>query len=268
MKRAVRLLCAVATREGPQNYLGARWVRFVLGRYRDPKARRKAALRLLALSPHYFYSTKPLWFRMNELELESARNHTSREVIANEILGRYLHSTDVALDYGCGPGYLAFVVSEMVAGVVAVDISQGVLECAQALHGAPNIEYVTPDHLDTGFVDVAYSFAVMQHLSRGSAELAFRKIAGALKPGGRAVIHVVVDCPGWHSEQEWLQDRSFRGRFRYRYGLHCFKRSFEEYCAIMQPLGFTDIQITPAASLTTVADDISLQQIITAVKSP
>lgn len=47
-----------------------------------------------------------------------------------------------------------------------VDISLGVLACAEVLNAAPNITYETPADATrrTDIVDLAYSCAVVQHL--------------------------------------------------------------------------------------------------------
>jgi hypothetical protein len=61
--------------------------------------REHVALRLLSVSPHYFYGP--------DVRVEDARNRESRQALADTLVLPYLTSDTRVLDYGCGPGYLA-----------------------------------------------------------------------------------------------------------------------------------------------------------------
>ncbi len=67
-----------ATWGGSQNFLGAGWVAGVVDNAPVP-ARESVALRLLALSPHYFYD--------RDVRCEHARNRRSRQILADAVVG-------------------------------------------------------------------------------------------------------------------------------------------------------------------------------------
>ena len=135
-RTASDVLVSRATWGGSQNFLGARWVEWVVGNA-PQHARDRVALRFLALSPHYFYD--------RDLPAEAERNRRSRQILADELIVPHQTAGARLLDYGCGPGYLAAAVARQAGHVDAVDISRGVLACARALNGAPNITFSTPD---------------------------------------------------------------------------------------------------------------------------
>ncbi|HEV7928940.1 MAG TPA: class I SAM-dependent methyltransferase, partial [Nitrosospira sp.] len=184
--------------EGPQTYLSAKWISVFLNRFSERK-KRKWALRVLSLSPHYFtYSAHPAYRTRRKnfyLEREFEETIDSRQKIYDLILKGYLDKEMVVLDYGCGPGVLARIVSDGTKKVYGCDISTGVLTCAEILSPAPNLEYVISDEagmngIPDGSVDVVYSFAVIQHLSREAIEIVFENCYRKLKPGGKVLIHV------------------------------------------------------------------------------
>src|SRR3984885_9702638 len=105
-----------------QAFIGATWRVFLLG-ITPGSLKRKMALRILALSPHYFYRTsRPEYKNMptNQfLEAEFERNRSSRERIVNQLLLPGLKPGYRVLDIGCGPGFLAKAVSRHVKMVYA-----------------------------------------------------------------------------------------------------------------------------------------------------
>src|SRR4051794_35962438 len=89
---------------GRQNYLGARWVTQALKRV--PADDREAwALKLLSLSPHYFFKRDyPEYAQLSEAEYRKAffeEGRRSRETIYNKLLAP-MGLGDAILDYGCG----------------------------------------------------------------------------------------------------------------------------------------------------------------------
>jgi len=249
---------------GAQEFLGARWVS-ALVKVAPHRFRRPVAERLLSLSPHYFYG-KSYWLSREELQAEVLRNDESRRKLMDDILTPYLRRDMLVLDYGCGPGFLARHVSQRVARVYAVDISEGVLACAKAINAERSaIEY---RNIKTGAprdaCQFAYSFAVFQHLTRETAEQAAEFIYGALGAGGKAVIHVVLDTDdGWKAESS---ADSIELKIKRKYGLNCFSRSEKEYMELFQSCGFADVKIQPVSNFSDVRDDIQTQHILTATK--
>jgi hypothetical protein len=109
MNKFQRSIVSILTR-GPssQNFIGAAWLTFLLKA--SPKSKqRRLALRILALSPHYFYRhLNPQYANLpyqEFLEAEFDRNTTGRRKICDLILKPYLNKDYVVMDYGCGPGF-------------------------------------------------------------------------------------------------------------------------------------------------------------------
>jgi SAM-dependent methyltransferase len=120
-RTAARLAIGRATWGSNQNFLGARWVAALVDKTPE-RMRERAALRVLSLSPHYFYA--------RDLQAEAERNRASRRALVDGLIAPYLGPDIRVIDYGCGPGYMAREVAERVGHVDAVDISPGVLACA------------------------------------------------------------------------------------------------------------------------------------------
>jgi SAM-dependent methyltransferase len=253
------VLISRATWGGSQNFLGARWVEWAVA-HAPQAARERVALRFLSLSPHYFYD--------RDLAAEAARNRRSRQILADELIAPYLAPGARVLDYGCGPGYLSAAVARLAEQVYAVDVSRGVLACARVLNGWPNIAYQTPEEFRAAAdpVDVAYSFAVIQHLRTDALVSALALLAETVRPGGLLVLHFAVTGErGYRTEGQWLSDGSLAGRARLRYGLNCFGRSTAEMVDLVTRSGFTDVVARPlSGSITIPGDDIPDQHLLTA----
>jgi SAM-dependent methyltransferase len=244
-----------------QNFLGAPWVASLVENV-PPRARERVALRMLALSPHYFYD--------RDLRAEAERNRRSRRALAASLIAPHVSAASRVIDYGCGPGYLAAAVAGLAGHVAAVDISPGVLACARVLNPAPNVSYLRPAQLaqQPGQADLAYSFAVVQHLSTPALAAALRLLARSLRPGGNLLLHFAVTGEaGYRSEQAWRADRSLTGRARLRYGLNCFGRTAAELRATVADAGFADVATRWLAGDPVGDDDISQQHLLTATRA-
>lgn len=251
------LICR-ATWGGSQNFLGAGWVERVIDGA-PARSREAVALRFLALSPHYFYAP--------DVRAEHARNRRSRQILADTLVAPYLTPGARVLDYGCGPGYLAAAVARQAAHVDGVDISRGVLACARALNGGPNVTYRTPAEFRAsgGQVDLAYSFAMIQHLRTGVLEQVVTELAAAVRPGGVVLLHFATAENGYRTEAQWLADTSPTGRIRLRYGLNCFARSGAELTGLLARRGFADAEVHSLGTVLSMPDDdIPDQQLLTA----
>jgi len=162
-------------------------------------------------------------------------------------------------------------VARTAAHVAAVDISRGVLACARALNDRRNITYQTPEEFRAtgGSVDVAYSFAVVQHLRTDVLQQVLKLLAAAVRPGGTLLLHFAVAENGWRSEAEWVADGSLTGRAKLHYGLNCFGRSPAEMVDLATRSGFTDAAVSPlSGSITLPDDDIADQHLLTARRAP
>jgi SAM-dependent methyltransferase len=249
-----------ATWGGSQNFLGARWVELLL--LASPgRSRERLALRLLSLSPHYFYD--------RNIRAEAERNRRSRQALADALILPHVTPGDRVLDYGCGPGYMARAVAQRVGHVDAIDISRGVLACAKVLNSSPNITYWTPGKLGLapGTVDVAYSFAVVQHLRTNALIGMLGILADKVRQDGVLLLHFAVsDEETWLTESEWTARVSIGNRIKLRYGLNCFGRSAAELASLVMSSGFTDVVVEPLSGSITVpgGDDIVTQHWLTA----
>ncbi len=259
---------------GPQNFLGARWVRTLL-RLTPAHKKTQRALQILSLSPHYFLNrNEPGYAEMSfndYLRAVFELNRRSRERIADEILAGRFYEDDAVLDYGCGPGFLARALAPKVRKVFAHDISTGALACARILNPADNLEYVGlaefEDKVPDASIDLAVSFALVQHLTDAVYETVIGNCFRKLKPGGRLLLHVQITEPGWRTEQEWRNDTSLGGRIKMRYGLNCFSRAEDEHLDIVECEGFEGIEITPITEMVADEfDDVCRQHLLTAVK--
>ncbi|HUR20353.1 MAG TPA: class I SAM-dependent methyltransferase [Vicinamibacterales bacterium] len=259
-------------REG-QSFVGAQWVAALL-RSAPRKHKRRLALWVLSWSPHYFYrSTAPGSAPLSEREFterEFERNKSTREKIAAGILAPHLNPVHVALDYGCGPGFLANSVSRRVGAVYGIDVSQGVLECARILNATPNVTFLHTTQLaDVAdrSIDIAYSFAVFQHLTDEVLVTVLAALHDKLKDGGKLIVHVVLDDDAWKMEEQWRQDTSLKGRVKWKVGLNCFSRNEQAFRAMLEAAGFSSIVTQPIQALCPERfDDICTQHLVCAVK--
>jgi SAM-dependent methyltransferase len=257
-----------------QSYLGAKWV-LVLLKLTPVSLKRRMALIILSLSPHYFfryadekYDEMPYF---SYLESEYTRNKTSRKFLFENILNNELICEAVVIDYGCGAGFLAKAVAPHVKKVFAVDVSMGVLSCAKILNELKNIHYIHTSNvlnITDGSVDLVYSFAVIQHVDEITFQEILTNISMKLKAGGRAIIHIVLSEPGWKSESEWRSDETIQGKLKINFGLYCFSREEEGVTRELERRGFQDIIITKVSDrYPNINGDLAHQHVIFATRS-
>jgi len=113
--------------------------------------------------------------------------------------------------------------------------------------------------------DVAYSFAVVQHLRAETLEKVLSLLADALRPNGILLLHFAVPDRVYRTEGQWRSDTSLAGRTKLRYGLNCFGRSADEMADLVARNGFTDVMVCPlSGSITVPCDDVQDQHLLTA----
>ena len=257
----------------PQSFLGAKWITFLL-RICPRSKKRALALRILALSPHYFYKDiDPEYSKLSFsefLEAEYNRNRVTREKIYSFILRPYLDKCFRVLDYGCGPGFLAKTVSANVQKVYAVDISKGVLECAKVINSAENIEYLLADSnglscIPDRSLDVVYSIAVIQHVTNDIFENILKICSEKLRPGGKMVFQVQIEHPKWKTEEECRANTSLLGKVKLRYALHCFSKTSRYFHETLPKYGFDILALESIERLCDEKfDDVCSQHLLTA----
>jgi hypothetical protein len=139
--------------------------------------------------------------------------------------------------------------------------------CARVLNGRPNVTYRTPEQFGAGggLVDLAYSFAVVQHLRTAVLKQMIEMLAAAVRPGGTLLLHFAIAENGYRAEADWLADGSLAGRAKLRYGLNCFARSAAEMTGLVTRAGFTDAVVRPLSGRIAIpGDDIPEQYLLTA----
>lgn len=248
-----------------QTFLGANWIYFLLSVIPE-KYKRRTALEILALSPHYFYkdinSNYKYISHKDFLEAEYQRNLSSRNEIASKIIKPYISNNYTVLDYGCGPGFLAKAVSNFVKKVYACDISKGVITCAKIINNNKNLDYIILGEkgeltkIPKNTVDLIYSFAVIQHVT----DEAFRKILNnsfsVLKDGGTAIFHIIVENNLIPLENELSSKKSLINKVKFEYGLNIFNRKKKDVVEMIESYGFIDLKIIPVLSICKIDDDI------------
>jgi len=108
-----------------------------------------------------------------------------------------LNPTDVAMDFGCGPGFFTVELAKKAQKVVAVDLSPEMLKKAQnkvAKAGIKNVEFLqsngTSIQLADSSVDLALLVTVFHEV--GETKVVLGEFHRILKPNGRLVIVEVV----------------------------------------------------------------------------
>ncbi len=272
MRNAVRQILNLPMMGGSQVFLGAPWLPTLLG-LAPESWKERIALELLALSPHYFYRTSANrdLGHLEFLQSERARNTGSRQHLIDGVVRPFLRPEFTVLDYGCGPGHLAFAVSASVRSVIACDISSGVLACAGILNRRDNIQYlpVPPNgglKICDQSVDLVYSFAVIQHVDDTVFQQILCELWRVMRNGARGLCHVVLNgAYGWKTENDWREDRSLKGRAKWAVGLHCFSREPARIIAMAEAVGFSEVHIQPI-DVPGLEDDVAHQHLLHFVK--
>jgi len=229
------------------------------------KHKRNLVLNLIGLSPHYFiYQWSDRYpvampYR-KKLEAEHQRNILSREKICQQILLPYLQPHMVILDFGCGPGYLTREVAKHAKKVIGVDISSGIIACANKLNGADNIVYNVNNGRDISMVnssciDLVYTFAVLQHLSEELFQMILKEFFRVLKPHGKLIAHIAV--AGKAGAQADPKENQFIFRYiKKRVTFDMLIRPLDDVSQKIMSLGFKKVAIIPIQQISDVEDDI------------
>lgn len=260
-----------------QTFAGARWIARAVGWCPRP-FRRALALRVLALSPHYFFrrfnpsfaATGARDFRLAEFR----RNRDSRRRLFQQVIQPFVPAGSRVLDYGCGAGFLAAAAADTM-DVYAVDIAEGVLACAAVLNEHPSVRYLPADdrgfgRIPDGGIDAAWLIAVTQHLTSDELDRVVARCAAKIRGDGLLLMHAAIDRAGWWSEDEWRGDQTPGGRLAFEYSLNCFRRDEAFFVRALLAHGFVVERVLPIESLCggDLFDDLCRDHLIVARRDP
>lgn len=122
-----------------------------------------------------------------EAEIETVLNHLARINLMPDFGGS-------ALDFGCGVGRLTQALARRFASCVGLDISQQMIQKANALNQHENCRYLANSSLALPFPDGSFSFIysniVLQHVPRRFSIAYLAEFVRTLVPGGVLVFGV------------------------------------------------------------------------------
>lgn len=105
------------------------------------------------------------------------------------------------VDLGCGIGRFAFAFAELFDRVIGVDISEEMIQKANALRqerGCGNVEFYCNDGSDLAFIpsascDLAFSYTVLQHIPDKAIVLRYiAEFERVARPGGSVLFQVLT----------------------------------------------------------------------------
>lgn len=248
-----------------QKFLGAIYIP-IFFKVLPKKYHRNLALNLIAISPHYFLGNFKLSVHKQSyqdfLESENEKMISTRKCMMNSKIKPYLNPSTVALDHGCGPGYLANAVAPYCRKVFAVDISDGVIACAKAINGQPNIEYITEKNgeklscIRDFSIDVVYSTAVMLHVTDEVCKKLLREFFRVLKTEGKVICEFVVNTKIKNVENNRINEADKKKQFllskmKDEYSLRVVERSRNYIEDIIIDTGFRIDEINVGDESTT-----------------
>lgn len=107
------------------------------------------------------------------------------------------------LDVGCGPGYAANDLLNIVGKtgkVFGVERSHQFIEhCQQKFKANENASFYEMDLMETEIPETGFDFAWCRWVACfvNKPDLLVKKIAGVLKPGGKVIFHEYINYRGW-----------------------------------------------------------------------
>lgn len=168
-------------------------MRSQMGRFWDRRADEDA----------FFFVDNRMEYRRPDLERFWAHGERDLDKLL-DALGVAVDPHARVLEIGCGVGRLTRVLSARAASVLAVDVSERMLEIAKGHNTAlVNVEWVLGDGatlagIDSGSVDACVSHVVFQHIPDAEVTLSYvAEMGRVLRPAGWAAFQI-SNHPGVH----------------------------------------------------------------------
>ncbi len=139
------------------------------------------------------------------------------------------------LDLGCGTGQLTQQISRLGASVVGVDQSREMLSFAKKSY--PNIDFIQKNILELSFreeFDAVFSNAVFHWIEKSRQQDAAKRIADALKPGGRLATEF-----GGHGNNQGTIDvmLGVLARYGIKESVNLYFPTVGEYASVLERAG-------------------------------
>jgi ubiquinone/menaquinone biosynthesis C-methylase UbiE len=174
-------------------------------------------------------------------------------------IGRLPATTGSALDFGCGVGRLTQALAQRFSSCVGIDISQHMIQEANALNRYAHCQYITSSDPVIPCTDASFTFIysniVLQHMSQRFAVGYLKEFIRVLAPGGVLVFGVqdsfpIRDIP---SLITWLrQTARIRTRIKEALGgpgemqMHCLSETTIRRA--LNPAKIVDVQFVNTAA--------------------
>jgi ubiquinone/menaquinone biosynthesis C-methylase UbiE len=134
---------------------------------------------------------------------------TLGQTVYNEVLSFLFPSTRMALDAGCGSGFLSLKLADYVDHVIGLDISNTMIALArerQTKMGKKNVHFLKADLETLPFLKETFDFVVSKNtLYHTQLEITLPALRQLIKPGGRMVVFDQITStpyldkfPIWH----------------------------------------------------------------------
>lgn len=158
--------------------------------------------------------------KLNATTFEQVERKAENEIVLPEIIKNIsknldLKPTDQLLDLCCGNGLLTFQLAEKVKNIMAVDVSNNLIEAAKQNHSQKNIQYLQGnaleiDHLKIQKFDKILIYFAFQYFNLKEAKQLFPQLLNLLKPNGKIFLGDVPDF-----SKRWIFYNSPAKRFYY-----------------------------------------------------
>jgi SAM-dependent methyltransferase len=159
----------------------------------------------------FYFVDNRLDYRAPDVDVFWQRAEKDLDTILGE-LGAALQPTDLVVEIGCGIGRLTRVLAARTKDVVALDVSERMLELARQYNPRlDNVRWLLGDGttlagIEDASADACVSHVVFQHIPDPAVTMGYvREMGRVLRPGGWAAFHVSNDPAVHRHRLGWKQ---------------------------------------------------------------